>query len=44
MKLKDLFPVNFLGEKDKFFELGGCYNPHFVYKTIVFPEPLLLST
>jgi hypothetical protein len=38
-----MFPVNFLAEKEKFFEQGGEYSPHFLYKTVVYPEPIPLS-
>lgn len=39
-----MFPVNFLAEKETFFEKGAKYCPHFIYKTIVFPEPIPVHT
>lgn len=42
-RIKDLFPVNYLAEKDRFFEAKTDYNPHFCYKMIVSPEVIALS-
>ena len=42
IKLRDLFPVNFLSEREKFFELNGEYCPYFLYKNIVYLEPVNL--
>ena len=38
IKLRDLFPVNFLSEREKFFELNGEYCPYFLYNNIVYLE------
>jgi hypothetical protein len=37
-RIRDLFPANFIAERERFFELKGQYNPHFCYNTIVSPE------
>ena len=36
--------MNYLSEKERFFEKKTEYNPHFCYKTIVSPEVITLST
>lgn len=42
--IRDLFPANYLAERERFFEQHTNYDPHFCYQTVVSPEVIPIST